>query len=72
MLFVDLIAGAVGRLDFELEQLSSSSQMKLPDQWGQSTAVSEDIVEVIGAVSAAYDVSQDGRSITLQVFPGQT
>ena len=34
MFFVDLIAGAVRLLDFELEQFSSSSQMKLSDQWG--------------------------------------
>jgi len=33
LLFVGLVAGAVGLLDFELEQFSSSSQMKLSDQW---------------------------------------
>ena len=29
--------------------------MKLTDQWGESTAVGEDIVEVIGAVGAQFN-----------------
>ena len=42
-------------LDFELEQFSSSSQMKLADQWAYGTTVSEDIVEVIGAVGGQFN-----------------
>jgi hypothetical protein len=42
-------------LDFELEEISSSSQMKLTDQRGESAAVGEDIVEVIGAVGAQFN-----------------
>jgi hypothetical protein len=52
LFFVDLVAGTVGLLDFDLEQFGSPSQMKLSDQRGDRTAVGEDMVEVIGAVGA--------------------
>jgi hypothetical protein len=42
-------------LDFKLEEVSSSSQVKLSNQWGESAAVGEDIVEVIGSVGAQLD-----------------
>jgi hypothetical protein len=42
-------------LDFELEEVSSSREVKLSNQWGQSAAVGEDIVEVIGAVGAQFN-----------------
>jgi hypothetical protein len=42
-------------LDFELEEVSSSREVKLSNQWGQSAAVGEDIVEVIGSVGAQFD-----------------
>ena len=60
MLFIDLVAGAVGLLDFEPEQFSSAGEVELSGEWEQSTAVGEDIVEVIGAIGAQLDSFLEG------------
>ena len=59
-MLVDLVAGTVGRLDFELEQFSSAGEMKLSAQWDKGATVGKDIVEVIGAVSAQFDGFLEG------------
>jgi len=43
-LLVDLVAGTVGLLDFELEQSSSAGQMKLSAQWNKGAMAGKDVV----------------------------
>jgi hypothetical protein len=62
VLLVDLVAGTVGLLDFELEQFSSADEMKLSAQWNKGATVGKDVVKVIGAVSAQFDGFLEGLS----------
>ena len=61
-MLVDLVAGTVGLLDFELEQFSSADEMKLSAQWNKGATVGKDIVEVIGAVGAQLNGFLQGLS----------
>ena len=55
MLFVDLVAGAVGLLDFQLEQFRSTGEVELSGQWHQRPTVGKDVMEVIGAVGTQFN-----------------
>jgi hypothetical protein len=51
---MDVVTGAVGWLDFELEQFNSSGEMEFSTQWQEGTPMFQDIVKVIGAVGAKF------------------